>query len=601
MVNLTPSELPVGTPTDTSVVHSSENNETTNSKGHNERDISRLQSRIRNYSSSKTYEVGDLVFHQQIQRRCIVNVDTPESFDPVKWTAADGIGVKNVEYIYEQADFPPTTTVDIDEVPTTVIPLEDNTAYMIGGTLTITFPLFVDINFKVKVMKVTPDLNHITVATTDPLILTNDKTGEIISVVQDGSDLIFQTATVHDLTGNPVLNISTDEYNFHAETVEVTGATTFKVFSQSFTNTATGDFDQGAQDIELSDLIIRESGTPTVAILGVVLSKLPPANIPGGIGSRFRMRNVEIDNAVGIGSIIGADLCKIENLDIKKLTGITVIEDCKNVIINDVFGDNRLEPEVPPHTIFQFLGNLTNIVNITDCILFIEDFGATNNHMFHFPSTTVDNPVSADLEFHIHDCKDLNPDHDDKLFRGTDDGLNERSSFAFVHDNGKHKDSLVFTVSRWDIDRSSEATTPVIVAMTGIADLADGGTHDWEQVRNERFDGSFDMVNGEVTYSGIKTIEARLNFDISMSVDVSSLDYFIQFSHGDGMTSTDLGSSKIYGTQEQNAIDAKQSINGTWLITLNTGDTVKLRVGNPDGTNFRAVFWAARFTITEVS
>ena len=34
--NLTPAQLPVGSPTDTSVVHASENNVITNSKGHNE-------------------------------------------------------------------------------------------------------------------------------------------------------------------------------------------------------------------------------------------------------------------------------------------------------------------------------------------------------------------------------------------------------------------------------------------------------------------------------------------------------------------------------------------------------------------------------------
>ena len=90
MVDKTPAELDPGTPSDTSVVHASENNVSTDSKGHNERDISRLQGTAPLYSSSKTYNLNDLVTESGIVYRNITPIAVPETFTPAKWDAVGG-------------------------------------------------------------------------------------------------------------------------------------------------------------------------------------------------------------------------------------------------------------------------------------------------------------------------------------------------------------------------------------------------------------------------------------------------------------------------------------------------------------------------------
>jgi len=85
LVDKTPAELDPGTSSDTSVVHASENDVITNSKKHTERDISRLQGTAPLYSSSKTYNVNDLVTESGIVFRCINSIAVPELFNNANW------------------------------------------------------------------------------------------------------------------------------------------------------------------------------------------------------------------------------------------------------------------------------------------------------------------------------------------------------------------------------------------------------------------------------------------------------------------------------------------------------------------------------------
>lgn len=92
MVDKTPAELDPGVASDTSVVHSSENDVITNSKKHTERDISRLQGTAQLYSSSKTYTVNDLVTESDIVYRCINAIAIPEPFNIANWSPIAGGG-----------------------------------------------------------------------------------------------------------------------------------------------------------------------------------------------------------------------------------------------------------------------------------------------------------------------------------------------------------------------------------------------------------------------------------------------------------------------------------------------------------------------------
>jgi len=61
-MDLTPADITAGTPSDTSVVHASQDAQSDNSKSHNERDISRLQPGIHVFTNLKSYKEDDLVW-----------------------------------------------------------------------------------------------------------------------------------------------------------------------------------------------------------------------------------------------------------------------------------------------------------------------------------------------------------------------------------------------------------------------------------------------------------------------------------------------------------------------------------------------------------
>jgi len=87
-----PANITGGTPSDTSVVHASQDGSPTNSRSHDERGISRLQSAANVYSASKTsYDVGDLVIESNTLFRNIIAVTSPEAFDPDKWEAIPNV------------------------------------------------------------------------------------------------------------------------------------------------------------------------------------------------------------------------------------------------------------------------------------------------------------------------------------------------------------------------------------------------------------------------------------------------------------------------------------------------------------------------------
>lgn len=80
-----PANIFPGTVVRGSVVHASEGGSATDSRGHLEEEISRLQSALNNYNTGLTYDVGDLVLESGSGYRCITAVTIPEAFDPAKW------------------------------------------------------------------------------------------------------------------------------------------------------------------------------------------------------------------------------------------------------------------------------------------------------------------------------------------------------------------------------------------------------------------------------------------------------------------------------------------------------------------------------------
>lgn len=93
MVDKVPSQILSGTPSDTSIVHASENGVLNRSRGHNERDMSRLQGTAPLYSAAKTYLINDLVTESGIVYRAIAVIPAPEPFNIAKWDAVGSGGL----------------------------------------------------------------------------------------------------------------------------------------------------------------------------------------------------------------------------------------------------------------------------------------------------------------------------------------------------------------------------------------------------------------------------------------------------------------------------------------------------------------------------
>jgi len=82
-----PANITAGTPSRGSIIHASEDGSATNSKGHLEEDISRLQSAAREYSASLTYGIGDFVQESNTVYINTTAITTPEAFTVSKWEA----------------------------------------------------------------------------------------------------------------------------------------------------------------------------------------------------------------------------------------------------------------------------------------------------------------------------------------------------------------------------------------------------------------------------------------------------------------------------------------------------------------------------------
>ncbi len=85
MVNVTPAGITPGDANRGSVVHASDASLGDLSRSHTEEDISRLQSAINDYSSSLTYNIGDVVLESGSVFRCTTDITVPEAFNAANW------------------------------------------------------------------------------------------------------------------------------------------------------------------------------------------------------------------------------------------------------------------------------------------------------------------------------------------------------------------------------------------------------------------------------------------------------------------------------------------------------------------------------------
>ena len=569
----TPAEITSGNPSDTSLIHASQDGVSNDSRSHNERDISRLQSSIQEFVDTKAYEIGDLVIFETIQRRCInpVAASGGTVFAPVDWTASDSVGIKNVVTVYSQADFPAPISG--------LIHLVDDTAYLIGGNISLTIPLLMQPNNRNKIFSLLgygedPLINF----TGDTLIVTSGVgEGTFSNVVNSGGKAQFEADSPHGMSSGQLVFVEGGPYN---SVVRITATTTNDFLTnQDFISTATGDFSQGISSLELSGLTI-ENGTEVVDIFFS----------SNAIGNCI-IRNIETINSQTLGIIQNATFVDLFNYFIVKPLSPIQFIDCRNVIIQNVFGSD----EIDVSSVFQFFGSLTTFVSASNNVI---DVG--QGFMFSFP-TSFANGVNTDLEFHVHDCKDLNTTHT-TLFDTTGTGLTEKSSNAFVHDNGLQRDSISFIITRWDVSLSNEGTVTVDEAgKVGNGQPMDDGTNDWNVPRNERFTLTTPS-SGLITYDGLRTIEVLVVYTATIRSGTEGDRIFIELEHNGSANNN----TKIFATQGAlsggGAVTSfRYTISGSFIFPVDPSgpSTFRMLAGNQTAQNNLEVEHAV-LTISEI-
>lgn len=611
MADLTPAEITAGTPSDGSLIHASEDGDSDNSRAHNETDISRLRSAIKNFDSNKTYQPGDLVRHFNSLWRAI-DSDITVSFDPnqwevvspnlkqysenreygvgaliigttgetpglngvqlrsatlqtagafnrADWVIADGVGVKNVKHVFSEADFPPVTQVSINGATAIdVHELEDGVSYLISDTFTINAPLFIGINIKTELFEIGQGLNVLAIP--DGGIITQPLTSGC-EVDNDGAGTLTVTTDVaHNLVNTDTVNVRADltaggAYNL--EGVSITNLTTFTfdiTGQPGGPSNVIGRWDRGALEFQLANITLRPIAPTGAAAIDIVMSQA------GFTRSELVFENVRFQSFNQPNKITNGDNVFLMRINILNFAPFT-ISSVRNLIIEDVTGVNDVALDL-----FEITGNATNFVNVTDVIV---DIPSTSQHMFAIPQSGVslpDSVVDPELEFHIHDSKDLNV-LKSTLFSPDNGGLNQSDVNFFVHDNGNQRDSLTFADVRMDtsVPDGAFSPDPMLGDPVNIDDDVNGQKL-WSFASEQRF-SMLETSSGEIEYIGIKDIELLINYSVSIRVEGSGTQhqkYFISAYHSpESMPFTEITNARIFGTQ----ID--ETIFATGTITIN--------------------------------
>jgi len=687
--NLTPAELPVGTPSDTSVVHSSENNETTNSKGHNERDISRLQGTARAWIADTAYNAGDLVFRDGIVWRSNNGQATQPTFDPLEWdpvspnaqpftvnreyvsgdlvteegivyranttipvgvqgvvtdttdggltltlTATNsnqvmagdfidvlitsptsvqllnkevsgtspteitiflngeaapqdgstgtwesaftqnlwsvvGVGSKNVVQVFDQSDFPPV------DMTTMQIPLDDETEYIICAPITITNPFFINAGFEVMMRAFADEVNSISVdvMAAEALFNSNTTKNDITATTSIGGGQL--EVTTSDSSGlqtgelvNLILESPTAINFFSKEIVSVDSGTQFTIDLGGETAPAdsTGNYDQGIKVLELEDLVIKD----------IVGARVLSTTFSRTVDSECFVFHVIVEGFTGIGTITDVGQFSWESSNFFGIqTGFTLI-DVRRAFLTQLSIQQRQAVTTTADIIIE--GNETEFVDINSIVF------ETSPNQFAILIDDSMNPINADTEIHVENCKDIN--FVSSLFDTTVmTNLDEKDPRMFVHDCGKQKDS----------------ETQAMTSNSGESNLLPGSfipIDGWSEDTSERF--TFTGGTGGIfTYDGLADVTVIINYNVTFqndsgggTLDQFSAAIFDDISGSPMLIARTENSTQILDTQFQ-------QVCGSAILLIDPGTELQLRVNSNQGAGSYAVI-GARFTMHAV-
>ena len=646
LVNKTPAELDVGTASDTSVVHASENNVSTNSKGHNQRDISRLQgttpthsaaksynendlvctvlpnhdspvvyratenipveafdplkweavalpasfedtaallddadvfisegspivprktnvrdiSRLQgtcpNYSSSKTYNINDIVEESDNVYRCTVAIGTPETFDRSKWSLVwDTLDVVRV---FTQADLP--------DVVTGFIPLEDGKDYRFTQSINLANPLFLPVGGTVAL---TSESKHAVIIDTDGVnfVSSRNNYAAYTIVADSGGDLLFTVPTlgnafdVGDLINIETLT-GTDYSQIKATILTTPSATTFTI-AGSFAATGTGNIDGGCLNVLVTGLNVNNLN-PTGGITAFDI------NMTRAQQSFLEVTNNRVQNFLQVGPLTNANELYFEHNKIFSNIDAVKIIRCEVVNVADCY----FEAAIASLKSLEIAGEgIMQHCTISNCT-----FKPT---AAAFAAILVDpTDMSDTASVSVFNCIDLNIDNN-TLFDTDSGGLDESDPRLTVRDNVRQKDGIA-CASLGLIGSPTSDFEFAISSSNTPADCDDTGDEPYVMFESQRFSLS-DADIGEVTYDGLEDIEISVSFNGSVRSQNSTDFMFLQLAKDIGSGYVQIPNSRVYTT----VIDIAQflELSNTFVMDISNGDKIKLQCGNFDNTD----------------
>ncbi len=551
MVDKTPAQITPGTPNDTSLIHSSEDQNPPNavtflSRAHNERSISRLQSSVQPYNDQKTYAVDDLVTFESpagdgiLQYRCITAITIVESFDQDKWKVADGVGAKNVVQVFTEADFGIASGGQI--------PLANNTEFILCAPVTYTNTLFFDVGFEIMIRSFADEVNKLTFsgAGAVPLLKTLDISGQIIAASDiGGGEVQFNTNGAHGLIVGDFVNVSgTDFPAYRILREEITAVTlnTFTLVTSFEGNETSGRFNQGANVVEVEEFIIQgDISTPNQTLFDITLAPFDD--------SEFFMFHLIAKNFASLGNVDEAGRVDFESSSFFNYASGMNFNNAEKLF----FGSNFFDEPTSATNIITITGTSTLFHNYSGC------FFESHPSGFAFSLPKGASPILEDVaEIHIHDCKDLN--FVTSFFVST--GFTQKDVNMFVNNNGLQANSLHYAKANVGT-HTQQLVNNTPVSLT---------TATWGFIDDERF--TVDAGTGIITYNGLEDITITGEYKLLITEDGDgNVDVSSRFGLN-GITNVDtiLESEMIRSM----AINATEYFTGFFLQEITNGDTFQV-------------------------
>lgn len=615
MVDLTPSELSPGTVSDDSVVHASQDDDSTFSRKHKEVDISRLRSAIMPFNGNKTYKTGDLVTHINILWRAIGENSVtfepeewepvgptllkfeetrsygigaliigdssipgldgiqlrskaqlnPGTFDRTDWEVADGVGSQNVVQIFTEGDFPTPSSG--------IITLQDGIEYIICAPITVTDQFLLPTSSEIMIRAFADETNKITYNNPGlPMFTSVDVQGTVTSFSHSGTTLTVVSPDTTGLMAGDLVNVRGDDQGVDiiGGEIGVVNAGSFTVINQASGPTGAetnGFYDQGPAVLELEDLVIE----------GAISNTFMDLTFAHNVSSEFFTFHVVLKEFGDLGVVrnVGQftwDSSSFEGM----LTGFNL----EDVQIAFLFQLSFLQPNDTADTAFIIVtGELTEFVDIAQCFfdsnispdqepLQITGFGSSK--------------IGDGTRINVTNCTDIG--FETSFFdTALADDIDEKDPRMFVDGNNEQKDSVAFTQTFIEnFIECSNATGGDFLPVVADSPMI----NDWQQdMIAERFtmDNTATNQNGKITYVGREDIDAELSYSVTasqVSGDPQTLQFALDLTGSDMPTGRSIVTFVTDGTLTQ----VPQILSQPIFIKLVTGTEIRLIYANTTNT-----------------